>query len=288
MWPVLFIVTGLILLLNWFGVMSVTFWQLWRLWPLLIILIGLDLLLGRSSLIGSLVVLAVTVAVVAGVVGLLVTAPNALGTAVSRSSEGIVEPLGDAERAELALDLPAGTLRLRALEDTTSLVDGSLELASGRDPRWEVDRSASIVRMRLDGGQGSMSWIWGGDEWDIGVSPQVGLSLTADVGAGKSEIDLTGLDVRHFEAHIGAGDTRTTFPEVGDLNARITGGVGRIELQIPDTLAVRLEIDRGLSSLDIAGRFKRDGDVYMTDDWGTNPNRIDVTLELGLGLLSVH
>jgi hypothetical protein len=288
MWPVLLIMAGVILLLGYLGVLNVSFWELWRLWPVLIILIGLDLLLGRSSAVGSLIVLLITLAVVAGVIIVLIAAPNALGSAASRSVEDVTEPLGDAERAELALDLGAGTLTLEGLEDSSALIEGTLKLTTGRESKWDVNRSAGVVRVSLDGGTGSAGWVWGGDEWDLGVSPLVGLSLNAELGAGQETIDLRGLDIRNLKVHTGAGQLKVTFPEKGVFAAMVGGGVGRLELVIPESLAARVQIDRGLSSLDIAGRFKQVGDFYVTGDWATNPNKVDIKLDIGLGLLSVR
>ncbi len=288
MWPVLLIVTGVILILGYLGVLNVSFWQLWRLWPLLLILIGLDLLFGRSSLVGNLAVLLITLAVVAGLIVLLIASPDALGSVGRRSTEEMAEPLGDAERADLRLDLPAGTLRLGRLEDSPSVVEGTLKTAGQREPDWDVDRSGGIVTLTLERGSESRAWAWGGDEWDLGASPQVGLSVEAELGAGKAEIDLTGLDIRDLEVHAGVGQIQVVFPEAGDFRASVSGGVGQVELELPESLAVRLRIDRGLSTLNIDDRFERDGDIYSTSDWDTNPNKVDIRLDIGLGLLTIR
>jgi hypothetical protein len=112
--------------------------------------------------------------------------------------------------------------------------------------------------------------------------------VNADVGAGKAEIDLTGLDVRDLEVHAGVGHVQVVFPEAGDFDAKVSGGVGRLELEIPESMAVRLQIDRGLSRLDLDDRYEVDGNVCVTEDWPTNPNRVDIRLDIGLGLLTIR
>jgi len=47
---------------------------IWRLWPVLLIAIGLDILFGRRSAIGSLIALVLVIAVIAGAVWLAVAA----------------------------------------------------------------------------------------------------------------------------------------------------------------------------------------------------------------------
>ncbi|MBC8253470.1 MAG: hypothetical protein H8E35_05520 [Ardenticatenia bacterium] len=53
-------------------------------------------------------------------------------------------------------------------------------------------------------------------------------------------------------------------------------------------MAARLRIDRGLSALDISSRFTQENDVYRTADWETNPNRVDLDVDVGVGLLTIR
>ena len=56
-WPIILIAAGIILLLNNLGMLSWDIWgTLWRLWPVLLIAIGLDIIIGRRSFWGSLLV----------------------------------------------------------------------------------------------------------------------------------------------------------------------------------------------------------------------------------------
>ena len=53
-WPLVLISLGAIFLLNNFNVLSWDVWDLiWRLWPVLLVAIGLDILFGRRSVLGS-------------------------------------------------------------------------------------------------------------------------------------------------------------------------------------------------------------------------------------------
>jgi hypothetical protein len=52
-------------------------------------------------------------------------------------------------------------------------------------------------------------------------------------------------------------------------------------------MAARLQIDRGLSAVSVSDRFKKVGEGYVTDDWATNENRVDVKIAVGVGLVTV-
>ncbi len=289
-WPVILITAGVLFLLSNLGTLEINFWELWRLWPLLLVLAGLDILLGRRSFVGSLIAFILALVVVAGVVLWLVAAPGGLGPSDAGHVERIAEPLDGIERAELEVDLAAGQLDIARLEDSSYLIEGDLGLSGQRQPTWQIDRQGSRAEMSLGyrRGERAESWNWrGGDEWALRLSPQVGLALSVDVGAGEAVIDLTGLDVQSLNVQAGAGQMTVIFPAAGNFSARVEGGVGGLALKIPDEVAARVRIDRGLSGLNIAARFVRDGDVYQTEDWEGSENRLDLEVEVGVGLVTI-
>jgi hypothetical protein len=288
-WPILLITVGLLFLLSNAGALEVNFWELWRLWPVLLVLAGLEIILGRRSFLGNLTVLIITLAVVAGVVIFLIAAPDVLAPSVSGDVARIAEPLGGVEQASLKVDFAAGRLDIDRLSDSLSLIEGDLGLATKREPTWEIDREGSRADMTLEYKSGFQNWNWGGgDEWNLHLSPEVSFSLDVDVGAGGATIDLTDLDIQELKIDAGAGQTNIVFPGEGDFSARVSGGVGKLVLEIPEGLAARVQVDRGLGALDISRRFEEKEDVYLTDDWGTNKNRVDLKIDIGVGLVTVR
>jgi hypothetical protein len=285
-WPVILIIAGVLFLLDNLGMLHVNFWQLWRLWPILLILAGLDILLAHRSWLGNLVVLVLTLAVIAGVVILLVAAPDVLGPSPSGGAMRIAEPLDGVERADLKVNFAAGQLTMNRLDDSSSLIDGELKLATAKKPVWTVDRNGDRASMSLGYKEGYQSW-GEGDVWNLRLSPKAGFSLGVDVGAGGATLDLTGLAIRDLKVQAGAGQTRVIFPAEGQFSAAINGGVGALTIEIPEGMAARLQIERGLSAFSVSNRFKKVGEEYVTGDWTTNENRVDVKITVGIGVLTV-
>jgi hypothetical protein len=288
-WPIILITAGVLFLLSNLGVLDIDFWNLWRLWPVLLILAGLEIILGRRSALGNIIVLLITIAVIAGVVFLLIAAPEALGTSSAGGVERIDEPLDGVERAELGVDFAAGTLQISQLGDSSSLITGELDLATQREPTWDISRSGGQASMTLEYRRGDWMQNWRrGDEWDLRISPRVGFSLDVNVGAGDATLDLDGLDIRALTVETGAGRTTIILPEDGDFAADISGGVGQVVIEIPDEMAARVQISRGLGDVSVPSRFVRDGDTYQTDDWRTSDNRVDLEIQVGVGQVTIR
>ncbi len=289
-WPIMLILIGVLFLLSNTGVLDVDFWNLWRLWPVLLILTGLEIIIGRRSALGNIIVLVVTLATVGGIVLLLVVAPDVLGTSNTAGVQQIDEPLDGVERADLRINFPAGRLEIDPLSDSSSLITGDLELSTSRKPTWEVNRNGDQASMELRYTRGN-SWPqnWQrGDDWQLSLSPKVGYTLVTSLGAGEALLDLTGLDVRDLQLEAGAGSSTIILPDKGNFNVDLNGGVGQMTVEIPEGMAAHITVSRGIGDVRVDSRFERDGDSYRTSDWQSNENRVDVQIEVGIGQIIVR
>jgi hypothetical protein len=289
-WPVILITVGILFLLSNLGILDINFWALWRLWPVLLILIGIDLMIGRRSALGNMIALVLVLVVMAGAISLVLLSPEIFGAGVAEQEIQIEAPLNGVENADFRIGFAAGTLEVGRLQDSNLLISGDLELVTDRQPVWDFSTSGDDASLALEYTTGNFqSWSGRGDRWDLALSPRVAFALDADMGAGDATLDLTGLDIRGVQMEAGAGRSTIVLPKEGQFNVMITGGVGQLVVEIPREMAARIEVDRGLSGLDISNRFERqDGDVYESDDWESNDNRVTIQIEVGIGQVSIR
>jgi hypothetical protein len=289
-WPVILITVGILFLLSNLGVLNINFWQLWRLWPVLLILAGIDLIIGRRSAMGNVVALILALLVVAGAVGLALSSPEVFGPAGVESDLRFEEPLDGVERADFRIGFAAGTLEITRLEDSGSLIVADLELVTNRQPVWRFSPSGENASLVLEYEAGNFqSWSGRGDRWELALSPRAAFELDADIGAGDATIDLTGLDIRGLRVETGAGRSTIILPREGQFEATITGGVGQLIVEIPREMAARIEVDRGIGGVNMSERFESQGaDVYESDDWETNENRVTLQIEVGIGQVTIR
>ncbi len=287
--PIILITAGVLFLLSNLNVLDIDFWNLWRLWPVLLILAGLDIILGRRSALGNIFVLLITIVVVAGVVILIVSAPDALGTLASGEVERVDEPLDGIERADLAVRFAAGTLEIGRLTDSSSLFEADLELATERKPLWGITRDGSEASMALEYRSGAFMQNWRrGDEWDLRLSPKVGYDLDVSMGAGDATLNLSGLDIRGLTVETGAGRATIILPEEGDFEAEISGAVGQVVIEIPEGMAARVQVSRALGDISVPSRFVRDGNTYETGDWSGSENRVYLEIQIAVGQVTIR
>jgi hypothetical protein len=289
-WPVILIAIGVLFLLSNLGVLDINFWELWRLWPILLILVGIDLIIGRRSALGTVVALLLALLVIAGAVSLLVLSPESVGLGRAARDLQIEEPLDGVEQADFRIGFAAGTLEIGRLEDSNALIQGDLQLATNRQPVWDFSQSGGNAQLVLEYATGNVqNWTGRGDQWNLALSPRAAYALNANIGAGDSTIDLTGLDIRSLWIETGAGRSTVILPETGRFDARITGGVGQLVVEIPPGMAARIQVDRGLGALDVSRRFGRQGgDVYESGNWETSDNRVTIEIEVGIGQVSIR
>lgn len=116
------------------------------------------------------------------------------------------------------------------------------------------------------------------DEWYISLSDAVPLSIEAELGAGKSNFDLSGLNISDLSISTGASKSSLAFNEMnkGEVNKlRIETGVSKFSAENLNNANFRsMSFESGVGSyyLDFGGELRR---------------TVDVTINVGLGAVTV-
>jgi hypothetical protein len=248
-WPVVFIGVGLLWLLANLSLIPGEGWlTLLRFWPVFLIAIGVDIIIGRQSrLIGG----AIGISVVALALVLVFAGPKmGFAPASSATTDVVSEPLGSAETARIEFDLGIGETTITALEDSTNLLEA--EITHLGDLEFTVSGELEkVVRLREEEHHLHFDLFDFFEDqnllWDIGLSPEIPLSIRIDGGVGESDLDLSQLDITKLDLDSGVGDMTIILPATGsNYDVNVDLGVGRIELRLEDDIDVTLDIDGGV------------------------------------------
>lgn len=197
-------------------------------------------------------------------------------------AEAVAVPLEAARAGRVVVRHGAGRLDIRGGAAPGMLVDGS---AAGGAMHRET-RSSDSVTTTLEPPDWT-AWPGGGLDWDLRLTGAVPLALELYVGASENTLDLTDLRVTDFVLETGASSTSVRLPASGVMRARVQSGAASVRIEVPPTVAARIRASGGLANIRVAGRYVRNGDVWESPGFGTAPDRVELTAELGVGELRV-
>ncbi|MFQ5812909.1 MAG: LiaI-LiaF-like domain-containing protein [Anaerolineae bacterium] len=303
-WPLVFIGAGVMLLLSNLGYLPWQSWGvLWRLWPLLIIALGVDLLIGRRSVIGAIISGVLILALVGVIVMIALFAQNIPGV-----SDWIQQPefqtrrveysLTGVERATVYIDWTSVPGYLSALEDSPNLIEGDVDYLG--ELTFDVSVRGDQANVKLDS-RSTGIWFWPFDlgdrtdkRWDVGLSPNVPLDLTLDAGSGPCDFDLAGLQVSGLVLDAGSGPVDLVLPSGSSFEAKIDGGSGPLTIVLPRNVGARVELDSGSGPFSPDARFelmrgRRRGDgTWETGNYDTAEHTITLEIDQGSGPITIR
>jgi hypothetical protein len=206
--------------------------------------------------------------------------------------DAISQPLGTAARAEVEIALRVGQLRIGALSQSSNLVAGDIayrdQSSVVRD--FAVRGDTATFKLREQDSQ-SNSLIKHSDDailWDLRLNPATPMRLTIATDVGNGTIDLGQLQVTDLDLTTSVGSTTLTLPRQGQVQANVRSGVGNLTIRIPEGVAVRIESSAGLGAVSVSGDYRRQGDVYVSPDFETAANRIDLHATSGIGGITIQ
>lgn len=258
-WGIVFILAGIIFLLNSLGLLAINVWNV--IWPLFLVFLGVWVLWGAFFSRGS------------------------------NASENVSIPLEGAASARIRVNHGAGRLDAHAGAAGGNLVEGAF--GSGLDWRSKRNGDALDVRMRVPAGAFPGPWMWGPGnplDWNLALSGDIALALEFETGASENHLDLTGLRVTDLWIKTGASATELMLPtSAGHTQVRIEAGAASVVVRVPDEVAARVRVRSGLSGIDVdTQRFPRSGDAYQSPDYGMAVNKVDIEAEMGVGSIKVR
>jgi hypothetical protein len=199
--------------------------------------------------------------------------------------------LGDITNASIELHGGIATTNVNALSsDSRDLMNGSFAHSQGS----RMDQSYNVVgnegRLSLSE-QGTDPFMFNLNQsrWDIGLNPQIPLALSVDGGVGNVNLDLSGLKVTSLSINSGVGTIDVTTPQSGASTMSVNGGVGSVGVTIPTGVGARIQVNSGLGGVNVnPARYPKFGDVYQSADYASSANRVDISVDGGVGTIRIQ
>jgi energy-coupling factor transporter transmembrane protein EcfT len=276
---------GIVFLLQALDVLPWGLWgTLWRFWPVLIIIIGLNILLRRySRWVVSILIFALLWACLGGAYWQYAPPAGAPNKSYS-------EPLSNLDRASIAIDFDGGSLTLGSLApDSPDLVEVDANTRGG-------DIEANFHQQNGEGNldlsaKGIKRFFWSGpwNDWEAALTQNIPLSLDINSSASDISLDLSNLLVTEAVVKLNAGDCKVTAPSsAGTADIKIDANAANVEVTIPTGVAARIQLDTSVTIIDIdKSRFPQSGDYYMSEDFGTSGNQVELNIKCNAGRVQI-
>jgi hypothetical protein len=286
---VLMIGLGIVFLLSNYGLLLLNVWEIiLNLWPILLIAIGFDVFFGRRSIWASLAALAIVIVIL---IGALWAFGIGINTGRPVAGEQITQALDSATQASIVLDPGVGSIHVNALEQSGVLLEGRVSTSRGQQVNQDFSRDGDTANLSLKMTGNNFVYFPGRTNqwvWDLGVTPDVPVSLKVNLGAGEVNLDGTNLDLSDLNVDLGVGLARLDLPATGNFNAKVSGAIGQIEVGIPQGMAVRIKSSTAISNISVPPDFEKLGDVYSSPGFATAESRVELQLSEAIGSISVH
>jgi hypothetical protein len=256
-------------------------WGIW--WPLAVIAVGAVLLLsttGNLALAPDELVSWWPVAIIGIGVWFLIGAVIARPTSAAQA-EHLSIPLAGLSEAAIKLNFGGGELIVGQAEPG--------KLVSGTFEGGVRQRGRGVGRLELEPFTDAWPMLWNRPlHWQVGLTSEIPVSLELHTGANRSSIDLSALRLRRLELHTGASETRVRLPGSGATEVRAEAGLASLVIEVPQGVAARIRSRMAIGSTTVdETRFPRTMVGWVSPDYDTAANRVDIDVAGGLGSIKV-
>lgn len=286
-WGIFLLFLGIVFLLQTLNVLPWGLWgTLWRFWPILLIVVGLSILLRRYNRWLVSVLILVLFFACLGIAICQYESSLPAGETIKSFSA----PLDNLERAQIQINFTAGSLTMGSLPATSpNFVEADSGMKNG-DMRTSFHRQDSEATLHLRTEQTNRRF-WDEDEnsWEIRLTRNIPLTIDVKSAVGNLDLDLSELKVTELQMEIDAGNYIVNMPSsAGTTRAYIEADIANIEVTIPEGVAAKLKVDTDLSAFEVdESRFPKKGDYYISPDFESAENRVELEIDCDIGRVQV-
>ena len=257
-------------------------------WGLILILIGLIVLLDQFDIFGNLNVW--------GLIGplflVLLGAWILLGMVIRPKYETVQAtiPLEGATSAQLRFDHGAGRIQVSSGAGSDNLLEGDFSGGLDKDVHRQTDGVKVRLRMPDQFFSFNFGWDRRGLDWIVRLNPVVKMEIELNSGASELKVNLEDLQVNRLMLKTGASSSAITLPKnAGLTSVRVESGVASVSLRVPEGVSARVRAHGGLASISVdRARFPRQGGEYCSPDYETAANKVDISVETGVGSVDIR
>ena len=288
-WGLLFVLIGVLLLLNNFGIIEVNLSNIWQLWPVVIIGIGLSVLSPRGWLWGIISVI-LTIAMLGLVAFAVIDNPtyqNLQGWS-NQDTKKLSDDAAKAAKIDITIDTPATSLSLSSSDSRRGVE--AIQQSKSTNLNIDAETRGDTRYVRIDSEPSRRFWFRGGvaNSLDIDLTRKLPVSLSIDTGAASVSGDLSQVKLKSLNIDTGASSIDL---KLGAIEPRqkvvLDAGASKLAFNIPKSVGVRVESSGGLKSTNFEGIEKVSESVYESKGFADSEKQITIRADLGVSRFEI-
>ena len=288
-WGLLFVLIGVLLLLNNFGIIEVNLSNIWQLWPVLIIGIGLSVLSPRGWLWGVISVI-LTIAMLGLVAFAVIDNPTYRDHRgwSNQDTQKLSDDAAKAAKIDITIDTPATSLSLSSSDSRRGVE--AIQQSKSMNLNIDAETRGDTRYIRIDSESSRRFWFRGGvaNSLDIDLTRKLPVSLSIDTGAASVSGDLSQVKLKSLNIDTGASSIDL---KLGAIEPRqevvLDAGASKLAFKIPKSVAVRVESSGGLKSTSFEGIEKVSESVYESKGFADSEKQITIRADLGVSRFEI-
>jgi hypothetical protein len=296
-WGLLFIVLGLLVLINNFTNIFMDWGTIWKLWPLTVILLGLSILIKHKygkGIIAGLAAIVLALAIFASFKTAAHFVNNDFNIVFGDEADSSYTTTEFTEQYEPALmfatlNFDAGAGSFNILKTSEDLIHATAEGMKNNFTltRFDTDSSTNIdLKMRHKSvfrfGKSYKNNI------DVALNPQPMWDLNFDVGAASMDFDLSEFKTQNIDVDMGAASIKIKLGSLSpETKLTIDAGASDINIYVPKESGCKITTDGALSSKHFNDFEKINSDHFETANFRDAANKIYILIDSGVSSISV-
>jgi hypothetical protein len=194
--------------------------------------------------------------------------------------------LGSAKSVRYKFAHGAGSIEIKGGAPAGKAIVGSSAVGMNQSSHLTGDR----LDVKVEAGPSVIPFL--GPEtgvWRYQLTQEVPVTLKIEAGASRLEVDLENVLATHVELSTGASSTDLVMPARGASILDVEAGAASINIRVPQSTAARIRVKEGATAMTVdRTRFPQlDSGMYQSANFDASPDRTEITIEGGLGSVTI-
>jgi hypothetical protein len=296
-WGALFIVLGLLVLLNNFSAINLQWGNLWQFWPVLLVLIGISMLVknkfGKSALAAAAAILLaillftsvkLTTDFIKGDFELVLNGDEDHNFAITEYQKSF-----DTSITKVKFNLDAGLGSFNIGDTTSELIFVKTE---GIENHYILTKSDYEEESKLNLKMKKTTFHFGKNKFknkvDIALNEKPTWNINIDGGASAMNLDLTKFRIENIYVGMGAASLYVKLGTLSDkTRLKVEAGASNIDILVPKEVGCQVQTDDVLSAKNIYDFIKIESGLYRTAEFDEADKKIFIEIDCGVSSINI-